>query len=114
VSARDDEHDEILRLRERLHKASDAIMVLQGDMGMLAMRVGIVEKWQARYEPIIEDVREADRIAEAVAQRLQEKTGEQLTATGMVWTKRQVRAAIVGVCIAVATLGVDIGLHFAG
>jgi hypothetical protein len=91
--------DEILRLRDRLHKA-------EGDLRGLASHLGELERWRRQIDPIVAELREADRIAEAVAKRMKDERVGRLTS-------RQATVAIAAVCVAAGALLFDV-LHGVG
>lgn len=77
---------------------------VRGDVAALRWSVQSIDRWQKHYEPIIEDLREADRIADAVAKRMQETQQIGLT-------RVQRLAAIGGVGIAFAALATDLAFR---
>ena len=92
------EHEEILRLRDRMHKVESRLIGLElAAKGLLG--------WKERIEPIIEDLREADRIAEEVANRLSEQHRQALTEGSYRVTKWQMRVGIGSLGIAGVALG---------
>ena len=86
----DDIREEILRLRSRMHNVESELIGLK-------LHNESFKQWRDRIAPVIEDLREADRIAEAVATKM----GEQRTVS---FTKVQKWAAILGVAIAGSAL----------
>lgn len=63
--------------------------------------------WRSRIEPIIEDLREADRIAEGVADRLSKQHKQELTEGSYRLTRWQIRLGVGGLVVAAVSLGLS-------
>ncbi len=99
-----DNEQEIIRLRDRVHDMASTLTALR-------YLVDDHTRWQKHFEPIIEDLREADRIADAVAKRMQEDRTNELTVDSIGLTKTQRRAAIGGVAVATLAAVADVALR---
>lgn len=92
-----DDHAEILRLRKRVHD-------LQTVVAENSLRIRGVEDWQKRWEPVVAELRESDRIAAAVAARL---GADRVQA----WRRWDVRLAAVGLAVTAGGVLADIALR---
>jgi hypothetical protein len=77
------DHEEILRLRDRMHSATTRLAALELNQQALL-------DWRKEVSAIVDELRESDRIAEAVAKRLK----EQNTLTFTKWQARIAAAAV--------------------
>ena len=78
-----DEHDELVRARDRLHK-------LEAFQIAAAARIRVVESRLDRIEPSVEALVKQEALAEAVAQKVEALKGQLFTTT------QKVGAALVG------------------
>jgi hypothetical protein len=92
--------DEILRLRDRVHR-------VEGDVRGLAIHVREFEEWRRRIDPVVAEMREADRIADAVAQRMTQDRARMFT-DAQVWAGIAAAgvAAVALVCQVLSSVGV--------
>ena len=90
----DDLKEELVRLRDRMHKAETKLVAFD-------LLVSDMRSWRDRIDPVIEDLREADRIAEAVANKVNEQRNLSLT-------KVQKWAGVAGIVIAFLALILDV------
>lgn len=97
---------EVLRLRDRIHDLANTVTAHE-------YRLQRVEQLWKHFEPIIEDLREVDRIAEGVAKKMSEQQAAQLTLGSIRLTKTQRWGVRVGATLGFATLLVDLYSHFA-
>lgn len=89
------DHDEILRLRNRMHD-------IEAELIGFKYLLDDLREWRKRADRKLEDLVKADELAEAVAQKLNEGTTQKLTQGTFNLDRWQVRIAGGGLALAIA------------
>ncbi len=90
--------EELFRLRDRCHRLATGHAALRA-------RVEQLERWVLKYEPLVEDLRDSEQLARAVADKMRETQTNSLT-------KVQRRVAICGAVVGFVALIVNLAQGF--